>query len=157
MRGQLSSVHNVLLVEAPNFKGPLHLTDGLYTVGRNPGNTIVISSPKLSRKHAYFYKRTSPNDTTVIYTVVDGDLQGNRSTNGLWVNGKQYVKKDLKNGDVICLSDDVSLKYYVVKHPLEIIDIDKKSAENAAPSNLKIPVRYWNNVEKNSKSTVIYA
>lgn len=120
MKGQFSSVHNVLLVEAPNFKSPLHLTNDLYTVGRNPGNTIVISSPKLSRKHAYLYKKTSPNDSTVKYCIVDGDLQGHRSTNGLWVNGRQYLEKELRSGDVICLSDDVTLRYYVVKHSLKL-------------------------------------
>jgi len=126
MRGQFSSVYNILLVETPNFQSPLHLSSGLYTVGRNPRNTIVICSPKLSRKHAYFYKKISSNDSTVVYSVVDGDLQGNRSTNGLWVNGKQYLEKELKNGDIICLSDDVALRYYVIKKPLEILDLETK-------------------------------
>ncbi len=94
MSGQFSSVHNILLIEAPNFKSPLHLTDGLYTVGRHPSNTIVISSPKLSRKHAYFYRKSSPIDSKVLYCLVDGDLQGHRRTDGLWVNGKQYQQQD---------------------------------------------------------------
>ena len=157
MRGQFSSVHNVLLIESPDFKSPLHLTDGLYTVGRHPGNTIVISSPKLSRKHAYFFKKNSPIDSTVLYSVVDGDLNGNRSTNGLWVNGKQYLQKDLRNGDVICLTNDVVLKYFIIKHPLEILDLEKKFAESAN-AFVKLPVSSFGGIpQKPDNSRMIYA
>ena len=60
-----------------------------------------------------------------MFRVIDGDLQGKRSTNGLLVNGRKLFSHDLKHGDQIMFGSDVKAKYYLTK--MSDADFDESS------------------------------
>lgn len=59
------------------------------TVGRKPGNGIVLEDPTVSGEHAVFLK---------LQHVYIEDLG---STNGVLLNGKRVTKRQLNHGDVV--------------------------------------------------------
>ena len=46
------------------------------------------------------------------FRIIDGNLQGKRSQNGLWVNGQRCYSHDLRNNDVITFSGAVEATYH---------------------------------------------
>lgn len=63
------------------------------TFGRDDTNDIIISSEIVSRKHGYF-------------TIKDGICYiTDKSTNGIYVNGKKVTQIELKDGDSIRIDD----------------------------------------------------
>jgi len=72
------------------------------TLGRDPGNEIVIGDPQVSRQHA---RITRQGGLTVIEDA--------GSTNGTFVNGLRLAgPHTLTDGDVISLGDAVTLSYH---------------------------------------------
>jgi pSer/pThr/pTyr-binding forkhead associated (FHA) protein len=69
----------------------------------------------VSRHHATFlqvkYNHLEQNE---VFWIIDGDLKGNRSTNGLIVNGKRCLSHELQHGDQITLANLVTIKYYQI-------------------------------------------
>ncbi len=57
--------------------------------------------------------RLPHKDGQYTYRLLDGNLEGKRSTNGISVNGQRCLSWDLKDGDQILLGDQVRLQYYV--------------------------------------------
>lgn len=106
-----SSVH-VLIIEFQNFKRTVYLEKPTYSIGRSLENTIVISSQQVSRYHATLIRRTNVKDSSFSYWILDGDLQGNRSTNGVLINKKKCLVRELQHGDIIELSADIKVRYY---------------------------------------------
>jgi pSer/pThr/pTyr-binding forkhead associated (FHA) protein len=97
------------MIDVPQLamtKGPqpgqvFRLDQELLTLGRDPGNDIVINDPQVSRRHARIRRR---EDLTVIEDV--------GSTNGTFVNGLRLTgPHTLFNADVISLGDAVKLTY----------------------------------------------
>jgi hypothetical protein len=74
------------------------------TLGRDPGNDIVIGDPQVSRQHA---RIKCQDELTVIEDL--------GSTNGTFVNGMRLTgPHTLANSDVIGLGDVVTLTFYGV-------------------------------------------
>ncbi len=72
------------------------------TLGRDPGNDIVINDPQVSRQHARITRQGG--------LMVIEDLG---STNGTFVNGMRLTgPHTLVSGDVIGLGDAVTLTYH---------------------------------------------
>lgn len=72
-----------------------------FTLGREDGNGIVISSDQASRRHAR------------ILVVAGGHvLQDLDSTNGTFVNSKPVKEQQLRHGDVVRIASTV-MKYLV--------------------------------------------
>jgi pSer/pThr/pTyr-binding forkhead associated (FHA) protein len=76
-------------------------TDGQHTVkletaattlGRSPGQNIILLDPFVSRQHAVIVAENST------YTVMDRD-----SSHGTFLNGERVLKAVLKSGDVLQL------------------------------------------------------
>ena len=70
----------------------LIVNDGLFTVGREPGCSIVLPSPDVSRHHAAFLHSS-------LFGVLSVEDQGSR--NGVFVNGLQMRRSVLYSGDVV--------------------------------------------------------
>lgn len=70
----------------------LIVKDGLFSVGREPGCAIVLSSPDISRRHAAF---THSSHFGVLAVEDHG------SKNGIFVNGLQMRRSVLYTGDVV--------------------------------------------------------
>jgi PAS domain S-box-containing protein len=121
----LEQIHHLLLIEDPSFAREIQLDAATYSIGRHSSNDIVLSCQKTSRNHATILRRTDLKTNQCSYWILDGDLQGNRSRNGIYINGKKALVHELQSGDVIHFSGDASVSYKISTEPLK----------NAAPSN----------------------
>ncbi|MCD8294659.1 MAG: FHA domain-containing protein [Clostridia bacterium] len=86
------------------------------TVGRLPGNDIVISQPDVSGTHAFLIRR---KDGTVM-------IFDNNSTNGTYVNGRKVTSAMLQKGDRVTLANKYPLNWEAVYPP-------KKSSRTVWP------------------------
>jgi pSer/pThr/pTyr-binding forkhead associated (FHA) protein len=77
------------------------LGDEDVTVGREEGNTIVVTSDQASRRHARIFVSGGA------HVLVDLD-----STNGTFLNSKPMKEQTLRHGDVIRIASTV-LKYVI--------------------------------------------
>lgn len=102
-----------LIIDSPSFKRVIRLQNSYYSIGRHPSNTIVIPSPQISRKHATLVKKINPN-LDVAFRIIDGDLEGNRSHNGIWINGESFLERELEDGDVIGFAEDIQGFYQIL-------------------------------------------
>lgn len=91
------------------------LRDNIYTVGRDPINSIQIPNRYVSRRHAYLIrvpKRDGGSGFT--YCLVDGNRKGKTSTNGVYVNGQQATTYYLKTGDMVNFGPEIKAYFFVV-------------------------------------------
>ncbi len=81
-----------------------HVGGGVFTVGRDGDNSLVVQSPLISRHHA------------AVFPAVGGyAIQDLGSKNGVWVNGARLGSEPhpLRPGDMIALgSSEITLRYY---------------------------------------------
>jgi len=98
VRAALQVVHSID-TEQQGKRYPLGEED--VTLGRDPGNTIVVGSEQASRRHARIFVSGGA------HVLVDLD-----STNGTFLNSKLVKEQTLRHGDVIRIASTV-LKYLV--------------------------------------------
>jgi diguanylate cyclase (GGDEF)-like protein/PAS domain S-box-containing protein len=127
-----NSIRHILAVESGTWKKNFFLDKNSYSIGRNSTNSLIINHRVISRNHSSLTKVTyssqkNSNQEENLYWIVDGDLKGNRSTNGIYINGKQCLCHLLKPGDVIFFGAiEVKAKY-------DIIDLQTKTFFSANP------------------------
>ena len=146
--GSLDKAHHILTIEDSSVIKEVILEDDTYSIGRHSSNDIALSCQKTSRHHATLLKRTDVKTNQYSYWILDGDLQGNRSRNGIYVNGKKTLVHELKQNDVVQFSGDVIAKYKVVN----------ELQERLKSSNSNLDARYIEQVGKNStidKETIV--
>ncbi|WP_297759747.1 ATP-binding protein [Thermosynechococcus sp.] len=105
------AVRHLLVLEDSEGRRPILLEAATYSIGRDPTNSIVLHSKMVSRQHAILFRVTSPETNSYLFRLIDGDLQGKRSTNGTLVNGQRIVAHDLRTGDMIVFGGDVRARY----------------------------------------------
>ncbi|MEI6328351.1 MAG: FHA domain-containing protein [Pseudanabaena sp. ELA645] len=107
--------HTLLITDA---KGSRKLVlDGLkYTIGRDVNNNIQLYSRFVSRHHAVLL-RVPEEGGKYLYRIIDGDLAGKPSVNGVIINHYMKIPSsyDLRNGDVIILAPNVELTYLITQ------------------------------------------
>jgi adenylate cyclase len=82
------------------------LVSGICTFGRIPGNTIVLNTPKVSRRHAMIHEQDGE------FWIVDLG-----STNGVLVNGERLTHPvRLRTGDLIKMPEN-SFKFLFAAKP----------------------------------------
>jgi len=119
----LQSFYHILIIEDQKARRMIALEEQTYHIGRESNNDILIYDRGVSRYHATIIKvkispRPGPNN--YLYRIIDGDLSGNLSTNGLIINGKQSLSHDLKHGDVIVFSGNAKASFYILSQSPEI-------------------------------------
>ncbi len=82
----------------------------VYSIGRDKKANIRLCSLFVSRRHATLVRRQY-EDGSYGYQIVDGDLEGQASANGILVNGRKIQVHDLKDKDEIVFGSGVSGKY----------------------------------------------
>jgi pSer/pThr/pTyr-binding forkhead associated (FHA) protein len=107
-------IEHVLLIEDKQGKRTVKLEATTCSIGRDSTNTIVLHSKLVSRQHAILLRIPIPETASHLFRLVDGNLQGDRSTNGSMVNGNRCFSHDLKHGDTIVFGGDVKARYYAI-------------------------------------------
>ena len=85
----LSEVRHLLVIADQKSRRIVPLTDNTYSIGRDPNSNILLYDRQVSRHHATILKidyNTGNNDQPC-YRIIDGNLQGKKSTNGIAVTG----------------------------------------------------------------------
>jgi diguanylate cyclase (GGDEF)-like protein/PAS domain S-box-containing protein len=136
----LEQIHHILVIEDPSFVREIQLDAATYSIGRHSSNDIVLSCQKSSRNHATILRRTDAKTGQYSYWILDGDLQGNRSRNGIYINGKKSLVHELQSGDVVHFSGDASVRYKTstepLKNTLQSDDADLARIAAAPPQDL---------------------
>lgn len=123
-----SKLQHILVIDAPDLRRTIPLEKSIYSIGRHANNSVVIFSQKLSRKHATIVRQKEAENSGVVsysFRIVDGDLDGNRSKNGIVVNGRKCLEHELKHGDLINFSEDIKASYYIVDYNSDALDLDR--------------------------------
>ncbi|ELS00821.1 FHA domain-containing protein [Xenococcus sp. PCC 7305] len=101
---------HVLIVFDGRGQKEIVLADTAYSLGRGQNCDIRIESQFVSRHHATLIRR-SHNEVDEYYRIIDGNLKGKTSVNGLLVNDRKVLFHDLKNGDKVVFGPQVSAIY----------------------------------------------
>ncbi|MCA1993693.1 MAG: FHA domain-containing protein [Coleofasciculus sp. S288] len=123
-----------LVVKDDNGCRKYPLGGEVYSIGRDQNSDICLFSMFVSRRHATLV-RQQREDGSYYYQIVDGDLKGQLSVNGVWINGCKLQAHELENEDEILFGAGVSATYYLFKaddrntkfDPFEITLIDPGS------------------------------
>jgi diguanylate cyclase (GGDEF)-like protein len=108
-------IRHLLVVKDLEGKRNIALQENTYSLGRDSTNGIVLNSRSVSRQHAILLRVSIPNTDQYGFRIIDGNFNGKRSTNGIFVNGTKCLSHDLKNGDVIEFGNaQAQAKYYAI-------------------------------------------
>lgn len=120
MHSHSSACRHVLSVEDRDGSRQYTLEAAKYFIGRDIANDICLNSQFASRYHALLLRVPTDVDGTYSYRILDGDLEGKPSTNGLSVNGQKIRTHHLKPGDTITFAPDAKATYKVAPTPAEV-------------------------------------
>ncbi len=112
--GNYNSLNHVLIIEDENSRKTIVLEEANYSLGRDRRNKIILESKKVSRFHGTLLRRTDTQNRSYSYWLLDGDLQGNRSTNGIYINDKRCLVQELKHEDIIRFGFEIQASYYIL-------------------------------------------
>lgn len=113
MSSNQTKFKHILVVEELDTQRFFTLESEVYSIGRHSTSNIKLNSPPVSRHHATLI-RDDLGDNEYAYTLIDGDFNGNRSQNGILVNGKKIIRRRLKDGDVILFGgEEIKGVYYL--------------------------------------------
>lgn len=156
----LPSIIHVLVVEDTNSRQTIVLEEANYSLGRDPRNSIVVASKKISRFHATLLRRTNASQNTFSYWILDGDLQGNRSRNGIFINQKRCLVQELKNNDIIQFGLEIKIKYYQLSEVsqlkrLKLKDYNNEVNKQKKPDRLPQTVARQTEAKSNPSTLII--
>lgn len=106
--------NHLLIVEDERGRKEFTLEEPVYSMGRDENSDIRLFSQFVSRRHATLVRRER-EDGSYYYQIVDGNLKGKTSSNGILINGKKLPSHDLEDEDEIVFGPQVSARYYVLK------------------------------------------
>ncbi|MBD2394285.1 EAL domain-containing protein [Cyanobacterium aponinum FACHB-4101] len=155
----LQPITHVLVLEDDSSRRTIILEEANYSIGRDPRNKIILSSKKVSRFHATLLRRTDTKNRSFSYWLLDGDLQGNRSTNGIFINEKRCLVQELKHEDTIRFGFEVQASYYVLNSVDDLALLQsgdfEKASESDSTGTEKLPAKKKAEKEKVSKQTLV--
>jgi len=122
-----SNSRYLLIVEDPQGRRTITLEDMKYSLGRKSDNQIVLRSKYASRYHATLIKK-SIDRQNFSYWILDGDLEGNKSHNGIYVNGSKCLVHELKDGDLINFGCDINSSFHLIASQEKIEQAPVKSS-----------------------------
>ncbi|MGK7944800.1 MAG: EAL domain-containing protein [Microcystaceae cyanobacterium] len=115
-------VRHLLVIEDQKSRRIVPLTDSTYAVGRDPNSSIILFDRQVSRHHATLLRVIDPDpkNNQYSYRIIDGNLQGKRSTNGILINGNYCLSHELKHGDSIRFGTKSQMKYQIISPDMEL-------------------------------------
>lgn len=114
------TLNHALIVKDRNGPKAYWLTAEVYTLGRDAANSICIDSQYVSRQHALLY-RVNDGKGGFFYQILDGDANGNPSTNGLFMDEKRIDFLNLEHDNEIRMSCDVTITYVTTSKTFDYI------------------------------------
>ncbi|NJR55701.1 MAG: EAL domain-containing protein [Acaryochloris sp. CRU_2_0] len=106
--------HHLLVLKEGMHQQTIVLEAATYSIGRHPANSIVLNAKTVSRQHALMLRIHEPKTGNYFFRIIDGNIQGRRSRNGLWINGKRRFSHDLKNQEIIAFGEDIEATYHLI-------------------------------------------
>ena len=107
-----------LIIEDDKGKREFALESPVYSIGRDAQCDIRLVSQFVSRRHATLV-RLPHEDGSYYYRIVDGNLKGKSSANGILINSHKQATHDLQNEDEIVFGPQVRAIYYLLdKEPV---------------------------------------
>lgn len=140
LKGQSQQIEHLLVIEDDQGKRTVVLEAATYSIGRDLGNSIVLHSQSVSRQHAILLRVTMP-DASYLFRIIDGNLQGKGSRNGLLVNNQRCFSHELKHGDVITFGHEIQARYYATENSSDVKFLTSCQTEEVSGflSNLSNP------------------
>lgn len=103
-----------LIIEDSKGQEEYTLQEPVYSIGRDPTCDIRLSSYFVSRHHATLVRFTD-EEGSYFYRIIDGNLKGKVSANGLLINGRKLQSHDLQNQDKVIFGPQVQAIYYLLE------------------------------------------
>ena len=105
-------MQHLFIIEDDQGKRAVSLQADSGSIGRDSSNSIVLHAKEVSRQHAILLRVTHPGGDHYGFRIIDGDLQGKPSTNGLFINGRRCSSHNLRHGDEIVFGAHVKVRYH---------------------------------------------
>lgn len=105
---------HLLIIEDDKGRREFILDRSMYSIGRDPQCDVRLISQFVSRRHATVVQLPD-GDGGCHYRIIDGNLKGKPSSNGILVNGQKAQAHDLKNEDEIVFGPQVRAIYYYLQ------------------------------------------
>jgi diguanylate cyclase (GGDEF)-like protein/PAS domain S-box-containing protein len=147
---------HLLVVEDSKSKRIVPLEENTYSLGRATSNNIVLYDALVSRYHATLLRTNDITSSDFYYWLIDGDLKGHKSTNGIIINGHVCSAHKLKNGDTVVFAKDAKATYYITNNPSEI-DSDISPEDPIPESVTEEPKRVKRVLNDEMKRTMFFA
>ncbi|HEY9826419.1 MAG TPA: FHA domain-containing protein [Stenomitos sp.] len=128
--------HVLVIYDQPEPRQIL-LKSATYSIGRDKLNAIVIPHAAISRQHALLLRMPVPERNTYRYRLLDGNVSGKPSLNGLMVNGTRCSMWDLQPGDSIVLGEAIRVEYKIMQVPNNVRYHDYLKIQTPAYQSLK--------------------
>ena len=153
---------HILVLEDQQLRRVIFLENNRYTLGRDKRNSIIITNPQMSRIHATLLRFKNEHGQDC-YRIIDGSVHGQKSTNGLYINGKKSNFRELKHGDHIVFSQGTVASYYIIfnledSKLLDLIageDSEEEKAEKIEELEYKTTLRSENNLAHLSQQELL--
>ncbi len=105
---------HLLIIEDDKGRREYTLDSPVYSIGRDPKCDIRLVSQFVSRRHATLVQLPH-EDGSYYYRIVDGNLKGKPSANGLLINGRKLQAHDLSDQDRVIFGPQVQATYYLLR------------------------------------------
>ena len=109
-------LRHLIIIKDREGRRAIPLEMASYSIGRSDSNSIVLYGPCISRQHATILRIPNPDNELTRFRIIDGSLNGTKSTNGLYINDNKSFSHDLQHRDVIEFGDEVTIQYYVLSN-----------------------------------------
>lgn len=146
-----SLVRHLLIIEESRQRKSILLEKSQYSIGRKSNNSIALKSHQVSRQHATLLRKAKTQVNHYSYWIFDGDLEGNKSHNGIYVNGEKCLIHELKDGDLINFGCEVNASYHILYNS----DNPSSLTNNFNPSSEELKEVDANATDPNSEQSTI--
>ena len=106
--------NHLIIIEDDKGRREFTLESPVYSIGRDPKCDIRLISQFVSRRHATLVQLPKEEGDGYYYRIVDGNLKGKTSSNGLIINGRKLPAHNLEDEDKIIFGPGVQATYYML-------------------------------------------
>lgn len=135
MNEPVDAIH-IINISYGGIRQRIILSNETYSIGRHSSNKIVIHHPTISRFHCTILPvKYKGNNQQSLFWIIDGDLKGNRSSNGIFINGNKSLSHELNSKDCITIGGhEVEIVYEI----LYDIDVDALKISDSYVSSVTL-------------------